>query len=126
MLKMHTGEIRESPEQVSHIGLFHEKANDGRLIKPMGLRLEFLSDGAEVSLSREDVRDVPELEENLSIADRIQGAIKQARHNPLLVEELAEDLQAKPNTIRQALHRDSRFIKLPGNRWGLQHTGWDH
>ncbi len=120
----HVKASQSEDEHVTHVGLFHEKANDGKLIRPIGCRLEFLSDG-EVSVAREDVRDVPELEENLSIADRIQGAIKQARYNPLTVEELAEDLESKSDTIRKALRRDSRFIKLPGNRWGLTHTGWD-
>ena len=107
-------------EEVLHIGLFHEKANDGRLFKPIGLRLEFLSDGSEVSFAREEVGDIPELEENLGIAERIGIVIKHNKYNPMAVEEIAEELQAKPNTVLQALRRNKdTYCRLPGNRWGL-------
>ena len=121
----HIKKSQAEEEEVLHIGLFHEKANDGRLMKPIGLRLEFLSDGAEVQMAREDVGDIPELEESLSLSDRIGVVIKHNKYAPMSAEEIAEEFQAKPDTVSKALRRNSElFARLPGNRWGLMvHTG---
>lgn len=109
-------------EDTTHMGLFHEKANDGRLAKPLGLRLEFLNEGKTVSLVREDVKDIPDMEENLSIVDRIQVAIKRNRYLPMSAEAIAEELAAKPDSVRKALRRGSQsglFTRLPGELWAL-------
>ena len=123
----HVKKSQAEEEEVLHIGLFHEKANDGRLMKPIGFRLEFLSDGAEVQVAREDVGDIPELEESLSLSDRIGVVIKHNKYAPMSIEEIAEELQAKPDTVSKALRRNSElFARLPGNRWGLMvHTRED-
>ena len=88
----HVKKSQAEEEEVLHIGLFHEKANDGRLMKPIGFRLEFLSDGAEVQVAREDVGDIPELEESLSLSDRIGVVIKHNKYAPMSIEEIAEEL----------------------------------
>ena len=116
----HIKASQSQEEDVTHVGLFHEKANDGRLMRPMGFRLEFLNDGAKVSVAREDVKDIPEFEESLSLTDRIKVAIRQNQFNPMSIQEIAEYLQAKPDTVTKALRRNSElFASLPGNRWGL-------
>ena len=113
-------------DDITHIGIIHEKANDGRLMKPLGLRMEFLDGGDSVSFSREDVADVPELEDNLSLSDRMAAAIKRNHYIPMTASELAEDLQSKPDSVRKALRRSNqKFTELAGSRWGLLHTGED-
>ena len=106
------------------VGLFHEKTNDGRLMKPMGFRLEFIDEGEVVRVHKENVGDIPELEENLGLVDRITNALRRNRYKPMTVTDLADELEAKAGSIRQALSRqaNTRFVKLSDNRWGLLHS----
>ena len=120
----HIKASQSEEEDVTHVGLFHEKANDGRLMRPMGFRLDFVNDGAEVSVAQEDVGDVPELEESLSIGDRINNVLK--ANGGMTVDDLVAELGAKGDSIRATLRRSTDiYCRLPGNRWGLVHTGWD-
>ena len=113
-----------SDPDIVHLGIFHEKANEGRLQPPIGLRLEFTSSDA-VHIHREDVRDVPEMADNVEIKDRIAIVLK--RHGAMTRDEIVDELQEKPDSVSKALSRnkDTLFIRLSANRWGLHTRGWD-
>jgi hypothetical protein len=104
------------------IALFHRKVNDGRLMKPLGLKLSFEGDMANRNLKAhiepQDPSLVPDLAGSLSIADQIAGALKSGKR---LVDELADELGAKQSSVSSALIRGkgTRFVKLSSGEWGL-------
>lgn len=97
------------------VALVHQKANDTRLEKPFGFQIAF-SDNA-ISISAQDIKDVPEFDEERSLRERVAETLANGR---MKVAELVEELGAKPISVRQALNRgkDKDFIKL-GEYWGL-------
>ena len=105
----------DNEDDALSVGLFHRKHNSGRLSAPVGLRFEF--DGGHVIVRREDVRDIPDLEESLTIKERLIGAL---RNGKATVQELCEVLGAADGTIRKALqrHKDKVFTKI-GDSWAL-------
>lgn len=100
------------------LGLFHKKANNSKIIKPLGFTIQF-EDG-KIVFSSENVRDT-ELEEEMRISDRIENLL---RSNPegLLVSEIAEELDKSESHIRKELSksRGNRFVKLP-SKSGNEH-----
>ena len=106
---------QEPGEDKLRLGLFHRKVNRGRLCGPLGLCFNFEEDGS-VSVKREDIRDVPELAEGLSLKSRIASEL---RRGPMTVKEIADELSSPESTIRVVLNRwkGKHFIKL-GDTWG--------
>ena len=103
-------------EQKLVLGLFHKKANNGPLIKPLGYELTF-SDSA-VQFKRRDVRDTP-LAEHLNIKDRIANILRE-QAGGLSVTDIAEDLEKTESHIRKELSEGKDrglFVKLPNNNW---------
>lgn len=88
-----------------HIALFHRKVNDGRLERPLSLRMTFTEDAT--TITPEDARDVPLLGEGLSAGEPIWLALEQ----PISTGELAEELGLSAETVRQACGRDPRITQ---------------
>ena len=82
------------------VGLFNKKSNTGPLAAPLAYEIDFAAD--RTVLRRRDVRDVPELAPQVSLAYRIQHAL---RGGPRTYAELAEELDAKADSIRRACDR---------------------
>lgn len=116
--------IQDEGEDVIHIGMFNRKSNDGRRDKPLGFRLEFDGDSGPVTVKREDVRDVPELNKGLPLKQRILHLLGQGA---MTVDELAEELGVdNPVTIRARLNELKTQVQhVPGPDgsttmyWGL-------
>jgi hypothetical protein len=107
---------QEAGARVLHLGLFHVKANDSELQRPLGVQINFLPDATVIS--RTEVADVPELAEHLSIAQRIRIELRAGRRT---VQELADALGTTPATIRAKLNGPLRgdVVKLSDGSWGL-------
>ena len=103
-------------ETGSKVGLYHRKANSGKLQKPLGFSLEFIGEPAEVvTVNEARVEDVPELEEGLSWPDRIDNAI--ATNGGMETNQLIEYFGDKHSgTIRTNLTRSRKFVQVEG-RW---------
>ena len=56
------------------LGLFHRKANNSKIFKPIGVHILF--EGDSVFFQRNNLRNVPELAGGLSVSDRILGCLK--------------------------------------------------
>lgn len=111
---------RQPGETEFSLGLYHRKVNRGRLMKPIGLHMEFEGDPAEVVIvSPIRVEGVPELEAELPLGDRIDVLLK---GGPLASKDIATELQpptvsleAFTNTIRVTLSQNKRrFVNLEG------------
>ena len=113
-------EVRNSQEPNSNtmtVGLYHRKANDGLLLKPIGLKITFSDD--EVTVKRTDLKAVPMLVAGLPISDQILSIL---RPGPLTVAELVDALQTGVGTVRVMLNRlqERGLIRnLSRGTWGL-------
>ena len=107
----------ENEGEVAHLGLFNRKVNDGRLQKPIGIRMEF---GDMVVLRREELAE--DFSKNLSVPVRIRKELKSGKAT---VKELAEELDCSEGMVRARLNsmRDVRkFERGPEGfaYWGLK------
>lgn len=95
-------------------GLYHVKANRGKLQSPMGFRFRFGANACSVSPVR--VADIPDLEEHLPMRDRLRLALQ---HGPATAADLAELLDSDENAVRTTLNRHKNvFAKGTGQRLG--------
>jgi energy-coupling factor transporter ATP-binding protein EcfA2 len=108
--------------------LTHTKINRGRLRRPFGLRVIYDADELPVDVLPLTVRESPELFDRLSLAGRV---LETLRHGAMDTTEIAEELNADPDSVRQTLHRLRRrgvVVQLQGGgrgrgdgaRWGLR------
>ena len=99
------------------VGLFHKKANNSPLMKPLGFTLTFSEGG--VLIERQDVRDTS-LEEHMSVRDRIQNLLRN-KQGGMSVSDIAEFLEKSDGHIRKELSEAVRdqglFVKLPNGNY---------
>ena len=102
------------------VGLFNRKSNVDRLAPPLGFRLEFRDD--RVAIERTDIQDVPELVPELPVRARM---IQTLGGGPLSLEEIAGEIDATTEAVRQAAKRGEGkvFTRLTSEgrmeRWAL-------
>jgi hypothetical protein len=83
------------------LGVFHKKANNSRVIKPLGFTLEFQE--GKVVITRQDVRET-ELEAEMIIPARIENALRN-KPGGLTVAQIAAELGKTENHIRKELSK---------------------
>ena len=102
------------------MGLFHKKANNSKLMKPLGFELVF-EDGM-ITFSRQDVRDTA-LEQHMTVKDRIYNILRKA---PSTVAEIAEQLykpdgtQYREGHIAKELSENTTFIRIGNHKWAIR------
>jgi hypothetical protein len=97
-------------------GLLHKKANNFKLMRPMGFELGF-GDGL-VKITRRDVRDTP-LEEHMNMKDRIENLLRSITGG-LSVAEIAEVLEKTESHVRKELSEgknSGRYVTLDNKKW---------
>jgi len=100
---------------VLQIGLFNRKSNLGRLRPPLGFSISFGEDTT--TFHRTDVGASPDLASKLTIRQRMAYLV---RGGAMTIKQLAEEIDAKPDTIeRTAFRNKGLFIVLEGGRVGL-------
>lgn len=107
-------------EDYMDIGIYHRKANDTRLIQPIGFHVKFIGDEdntEEAIITKQDVADIPDLEEGLSQRQQIMNLLKSGA---LSVKEIAETLGITEAHARVLLNRNKKaFIRNADGEWGL-------
>ena len=105
-----------SPDgDVLQIGLFNRKANLGRLRPPLGLTVTFSEELT--TFRRADVGDTPDLAGKLTVRQRMAYLL---RGGAMTMKQLAEEINAKPETIERTAYRNKGlFIVMEGGRVGL-------
>ena len=103
------------------LSLIHRKHNEGRLLKPIGIRIKFNEnpDGQLESVTFEscNVADNPELSGTLSTRDRIIELLKRGM---LDVKDISKELDITEATIRARLNENKCLFKHFANGcWGL-------
>jgi len=108
------------------IGVYHRKMNNGRLLNPLGFSIDF-GEGV-FTVSKTDIRTIPELESAMPLAGRLRGTLA---HGAMSVAELSEELSTPGRpvtaaTIRNILNRYKGIFQpvyVDGhreNKWGLK------
>lgn len=100
------------------VGLFQRKANLGPLRPAVGFQFSFQTTTTDIH--RFDVRDNAELSISLSLFNRIVGALKQGAMTSAL---LAEELDAKEDTVRKQLTRKRDIFLVVPSVDGIQRYG---
>ena len=100
---------------VLHIGLFNRKVNLGKLRPPLGYSVSF---GEETTtFKRTDVAESPDLADKLTVRQRMVYLL---RGGAKTIKELAQEIEAKPDTIERTAYRNKgHFIVMDGGRVGL-------
>lgn len=105
-----------SPDSsVAAVAFHHRKANLGPLRSSLGFELAFYSE--RTTVRRIDLADSPDLAAGLSIRQRMAMAL---RKGPLPPDVLAEEIEAKPDTIRRIGRRyPQQFTLIQGGKLSL-------
>lgn len=113
------------------IGLYHRKANRGRLRRPLGFRVTYEKD-LPTGLYRADPADDGKLSRSLTLPERVLDELK---GGALTAPDLATMMGEKGNKIRTTLHRllmQEKVVRLgavgaKGDiRWGLPASKAQH
>ena len=96
-------------EDKLEFAMFHRKANNSKLVKPLGWVLEFDNTQDAIAMTRKDVRDT-KLAGEMRIVDQISSIL---RGGPHAVKDIADILEKVPGHISKELatHKNL-FIKL--------------
>lgn len=117
-------EIKKSQtagEDFMELALIHRKHNEGRLLKPIGIRIDFHNntDGEleKVTFKACDISDNPQLSKVQTLKDRLIGILE---GGSMAVKELAEETGKSETAVRVELHRHKEvFIKVD-KQWELK------
>jgi hypothetical protein len=103
--------VRKQPgatEDVVTVGLYRQKQNDGDRSKPVGLEFTFTSE--RISVHAVDLATVEGLAERLPLWQRMAHLLKTG---PMTIAQIAEELDAKSDSVTKAANRGKAFTKVP-------------
>ena len=117
-------EIKKSQtpgEDSTELALIHRKHNEGSLLKPIGIRIDFHNNGdgelEKVTFKGCDISDNPELSKNQTLRDRLVNVLERGS---MPLKDLAEELEKSEGTVRTTLNRYKDTFVSRGNEWGLR------
>lgn len=117
-------EIKKSQvagEDFMELALIHRKHNEGKLLKPIGIRIDFhnnINDELEkVTFRTCDISDNPELSKVQYLKDRLVNILEGGTRK---VKELKEETGKPETTIRATLNRYKDTFAKFGEEWGLK------
>ena len=111
-----------------HISWTCTKNSNGRWPEPFAINIHFDGEHGPVTFSGEDLRDVPAFAAELSDTNQIENWLRLTK-SALPIHQIADECKIPVERVRDAVHRDMRFIEVkavtPGvpNRWGLRARG---
>ena len=118
---------REGDDQII-MGLFHKKANNSKIIPPLGFTLNFHNDNGRtsVTIERQDVRQTP-LSSHLSIGTQIELLIRKegaqtidsitTRLKKFTEKDIRGELEG--SKYHSVTHPSGRFVETGNGKWGV-------
>ena len=118
---------REGDDQII-MGLFHKKANNSKIIPPLGFTLNFHNDNGRtsVTIERQDVRQTP-LSSHLSIGTQIELLIRKegaqtidsitTRLKKFTEKDIRGELEG--SKYHSVTHPSGRFAETGNGKWGV-------
>lgn len=117
--------VQEEEASEIDISLTCRKINDGRFPRPIALRLSFDDPEGPVRLARQDIKDVPELQQRRGVREQIWDALTEAKSVQTIAEETGVPVENIDKTLRRHPKRFVRIINYsdgergrPLNLWG--------
>ncbi len=103
------------------LSLVHKKHNEGKLINPIGIRINFHQENGrteKVTFESLDLASLPILSKSLPVWKRIQSELKRGT---MTITALASTLEVSENSIKSELYRKKGkvFAQINGDDWGL-------
>lgn len=114
--------VQDAGANEYELGLYHEKVNEGRPLKPIGYKSVFTNNengiATKVEFQPIDILDNPALAASASLPDRIDNYLKQVTTSSM--EEISEFLDVDEAKVRTELYRNKkRFVNInKGKSWG--------
>ena len=106
-------------EDQLEFALFHRKANNSKLIKPMGWVLKFDNEQHATYLTRRDGK-VTKLETEMTVVDRIKNLLE-GNPSGMKPSDIATELERTPGHISKELStHDQLFEKMHSGLWRLR------
>jgi hypothetical protein len=96
------------------ISLKHTKANNSRRLKPLGFKFAFDDDAVVVTTAQPT--EYQDLAQDASLKDRI---VESLRRGMRTYEDIADELEESPDTVRRTLNRNKKNFVKQGNQWGV-------
>jgi len=116
-------EIKKSQnagDDFMELSLIHKKHNEGILLRPMGIRIDFNQDAdgclKSVTFKSCNVADNLDLIKTLSTRDQIAELLK---HGKLETKAISEELGISEATVRARLNENKQLFKHFEDGWGL-------
>jgi hypothetical protein len=103
------------------IGLFNRKSNLTRLQPAVGYQFEFTDESTIVNCV--NLADVEDLAGQLPLWQRIAHLLKAGSGRPRTIDELAEELEAKPESVKKAIKRGRTTFREIDGADGLVRVG---
>lgn len=105
-----------------YVGLYHRKANDGPLSHPISAEIRFSPE--EITLTRREIADTPELADHLPLGTRALEFLKRGHQPADVIAEALEISEAAARKVLGRLHLHGRVVKVqtaPGKPtwWGV-------
>ena len=105
----HVKKSQREQDKGFEFGMWHEKANNSRLIKPLGFRLQFDNAEGMASFAREDVKNT-RLASELTVKDRIRNYLMDAKY-PQSISDIAIALQKSEGAISKELSENKDMFR---------------
>jgi len=96
------------------ISLKHTKANNSRRLKPLGFKFSFDDDAVVVTTAQPT--EYADLAQDATLKDRI---VESLRRGMRTYEDIADELEESPDTVRRTLNRNKKNFVKQGNQWGV-------
>ena len=105
----------ENKEGIS-VGIRNTKSNWGRRIKPINLRFIFEKD--RIVVEPGSAQDLPDTDVDRDLVDRINDLLEES--GTMSATDIAEELDAKRDSVRKTLNRNLDKFSHVGKDWKLQ------
>jgi hypothetical protein len=105
--------VRKQPgatEDVVTVGLYRQKQNDGERCRPVGLEFTFTPE--QIGVRPVDLATVEGLADRLPLWQRMEHLLKTG---PMTIAQMAEELDAKVDSVNKAANRRKTFTRIPGS-----------
>lgn len=109
----HIKKSQREGDQELQFGVFHDKANNSRLLRPLGWSLHFDNDAGTAKFDRQDVKDT-RLESEMTVRERIRNLLSENGSKPWATNEIADRLGKATSHISKELSDNKDIFTQAG------------
>ena len=121
----HIRKDQKEGESELSIGLFHQKSNNGGLLKrPVGYKVSFDEDGT-TYIESQDVRTSAGLEQHMTVSNRIYNTLRNVEGG-MTANDIAEQLfrpdgsPYRESHISKELSNNDSFVNIGNHKWAIR------